>query len=129
PAFETGLKRRTTFAYWRGLERTQWLSRGKLEQLQLDALKRLIIHASAHCKYYEMSWRALGLDVRRLQLLADFSAWPIVTRETILENRERMRANLAGVKLISKSTGGSSGVPLHFDLDTDSNDRRTAAWH
>src|SRR5690606_25183337 len=30
---------------------------------------------------------------------------------------------------ISKATGGSSGVPLQFDLDTDSNERRMAAWH
>src|SRR5207244_7741173 len=34
-----------------------------------------------------------------------------------------------GLRLLSKSTGGSSGVPLHFDLDTDSHDRRTAATH
>jgi phenylacetate-CoA ligase len=129
PAFETGLKRRKTFAYWRGLERTQWMKRAELEQLQIDALKRLIIHTSSHCEYYEKSWRTLGLEVRQLQSLADFSAWPIVTRETILENRKRMRASISGMKLISKSTGGSSGMPLHFDLDTDSNDRRTAAWH
>jgi phenylacetate-CoA ligase len=33
------------------------------------------------------------------------------------------------MRLLSKATGGSSGVPLQFDLDTDSHDRRMAAWH
>jgi phenylacetate-CoA ligase len=41
----------------------------------------------------------------------------------------RMRAQVPGLALIPKSTGGSSGTPLHFDLDGDSNDRRMAAWH
>jgi phenylacetate-CoA ligase len=31
--------------------------------------------------------------------------------------------------LLKKATGGSSGVPLAFDLNPDSNDRRMAAWH
>jgi phenylacetate-CoA ligase len=30
---------------------------------------------------------------------------------------------------ITKSTGGSTGTPVTFDLDLNSNDRRTAAWH
>src|SRR5258706_104926 len=40
-----------------------------------------------------------------------------------------MRARGPGLGLISKPPGGSSGVPLHFALDRQSNDRRTAAWH
>jgi phenylacetate-CoA ligase len=40
-----------------------------------------------------------------------------------------MRAQVPELRLMEKSTGGSSGVPLHFDLDSDSHDRRTAAWH
>jgi phenylacetate-CoA ligase len=40
-----------------------------------------------------------------------------------------MRATNPPMRLISKSTGGSSGVPLQFDLDLDSHERRTAAWH
>jgi phenylacetate-CoA ligase len=40
-----------------------------------------------------------------------------------------MRAGPPGARLLTKSTGGSSGVPLQFDLDRGSNDRRTAAWH
>ena len=64
------IKGRKTFAYWRGLRRTQWLGRAELEQLQLDALRRLIIHASTRCAYYEQNWETLGLDVRRLQNVA-----------------------------------------------------------
>ena len=33
------------------------------------------------------------------------------------------------MRLMKKATGGSSGVPLEFDLNDDSNDQRMAAWH
>ena len=129
PAFETGLKGRKTFRYWRDLERTQWLTRGELESLQLEALKRLVAHALANCPYYRDEWARLDIGPHRLRSLEDFRSWPVIDREVIRENRPGMRAQLPGLRLLGKSTGGSTGVPLHFDLDTESLDRRMAAWH
>ena len=129
PAFETGLKRRKTFAYWRQLEKSQWLSRASLEQLQFQALGQLIQHAMKHCPYYQAAWRERGLDAEGLRDPGDFANWPIVTRETVRENRLAMRSTAPGLRLIAKSTGGSSGVPLQFDLNENSADRRNAAWH
>jgi phenylacetate-CoA ligase len=129
PAFETGIKGRRTFAYWRELERTQWLSRTELESIQFQSLRRLVQHAQDHCPYYRSAWQPLGLNRQLLKDPGDFRAWPIITRDTVRENRAAMRAAMPGMKLIAKSTGGSSGVPLQFDLDTDSADRRSAAWH
>jgi phenylacetate-CoA ligase len=129
PAFETLFKRRKTFRYWSELERTQWLPRAQIEALQFQALTRLIKHASDRCPYYSESWERLGLHPGMLSSLQDFERWPILTREDIREHRLSMRAIGSTRPLISKATGGSSGVPLQFDLDQDSNDRRNAAWH
>jgi phenylacetate-CoA ligase len=129
PAFETVLKGRKVFRYLAELERSQWLGRAELEALQFSALQRLLTHAFANGPYYREEWQRLGLAPERLRALEDFSHWPIIGREVILDQRQRMRAKIPGMRLIQKSTGGSSGVPLHFDLDLDSNDRRTAAWH
>src|SRR5690348_15885381 len=52
-----------------------------------------------------------------------------MSRETIRKNRASLRAQVPGMPLMSKSTGGSSGEPLHFDLNSDSAQRREAAWH
>ena len=91
PAFETGLKRRKTFAYWRRSERTQWLDRQAFQQLQFDALRRLIEHAFEHCAYYRNAWRSMDLNVNQLQTPDDFRGWPIITRDLVRENREAMR--------------------------------------
>ena len=129
PAFETGFKRRATLRYWRDLERTQWLTRDAVEDLQFQALRRLIAHAYQRCPYYRTSWDAIGLHPRRLGTPSDLTRWPIIERETVRTSRVAMRADNPPLKLISKATGGSSGVPLQFDLDPDSHDRRAAAWH
>ncbi|HEY2253168.1 MAG TPA: phenylacetate--CoA ligase family protein [Planctomycetaceae bacterium] len=129
PAFESGIKRRKTFAYWRQLERSQWLGPDKLRDLQLAALQKLLAHAGASCPYYRDAWQTLGFDPQEVYSIADFQRWPVIDRETIRQNRGQMRIESARMQLMKKATGGSSGVPLEFDLNADSNDRRMGAWH
>ncbi len=125
PFFDGVLKGRQTVAHWKRAEKTQWLSRKELEDSQLDSLRQLLTHAATTCPYYGDLWKSTGLDLSSLQSLSDFQRWPLITRETIRHNRLRMRTT-ADVKRMSKATGGSSGEPLQFDLDSGSNDRRTA---
>lgn len=125
PFFDRVVKGRQTVAHWKRAEQTQWNSREQLEEVQLAALKDLLTHAAATCPYYGDLWQSLGLNAASLSTLSDFSRWPLISRETIRQNRMAMRTTTA-VKRMSKATGGSSGEPLQFDLDSGSNDRRTA---
>ncbi len=127
--FESGLKRRPVFRYWRELEASQWWSPEQLAELQFERLRQLLLHAQSTCPWYGDTWRSGGLDARRLKSPDEFRQWPVIDRETIRRHRMAMRTTAPGVRLIHKSTGGSSGVPLAFDLDLDSNERRMAAWH
>ena len=129
PAFETLLKRRKTLRYWSALEKSQWLPRPELDAMQRDALQRLVAHAYARCPYYRKAWDELGLHPRQIASAIDLERWPILDRETIRAHRPAMRAEGPSLPLITKSTGGSTGVPLQFDLDRSSHDRRCAAWH
>jgi len=124
PAFETLYQGRKTFRYARDLARTQWLGRSELEGIQLAALQRLLGHAYDTCPYYRRSWDELGLQ--SIHSLEDFRAWPTIGRAEIGGHRAEMRSTASGLRVLSKSTGGSTGEPLHFDLSTDSNDRRNA---
>lgn len=125
PVFDRVIKRRHTLRYWADAERTQWLPAEQHRERQLQALQNLLQHAWESCPYYRSAWQSAGLQPRQVQSLADFAAWPLLTRETIRRHREELRTTLP-CQFMSKSTGGSSGEPLHFDLNADSNDRRTA---
>jgi phenylacetate-CoA ligase len=127
--FESGIKRRKTYPYWRELERSQWLPQTDLRAMQLASLRQVMEHAATNCPYYRDTWLVQGLEPRDIRSLADVQHWPIIDRETIWLYRRQMRAALPGMKLIKKATGGSSGVPLEFDLDHGSLERRYAAWH
>ena len=128
PAFDGLIKGRKTVQYWRRAEQRQWLNRQELESHQLADLQRIVGFANAHCEYYRNEWSHLGLNPGSLQSFHDFHCWPLLTREVIRENRSRLQSQVS-VKRITKSTGGSSGQPLVFDLDSESNERRTAMMY
>jgi phenylacetate-CoA ligase len=129
PAFETLFKRRKVLSYWAELERSQWRTKKQLEAIQFAALKRLVEHAWGNCPYYGQEWKRLGLHPSHLKTPDDISRWPVTDRDVILQNRGAMRAMKPSMRLIVKTTGGSTGLPLQFDLDYNSNDRRVAATH
>ncbi len=126
--FESIVKGRRTFAYWRELEASQWLDAERLASLQFERLRDIVHLAFACSPYYRDRWRALRLHPDRLRSMRDFAAWPVVEREAVREHRLAMRnERMPASALITKATGGSSGTPLVFDLDQASHERRTAA--
>jgi phenylacetate-CoA ligase len=125
PLFDGVVKGRHTMTHWRDAEASQWWSREKLEELQLNSLRSLLAHAQQTCPYYAEQCAARHLDPAAIQSLADFADWPLLSRDVIRRNRLQLRTT-APVKRMTKATGGSSGEPLQFDLDSGSNDRRTA---
>lgn len=127
--YEGAWHRRPVFRYWKALEASQWWSAEHLAALQLSRLQSLLLQAQNTAPWYAESWRIGRLDARMVRSLEDFRHWPVIDRDAIRNHRMAMRSTAAGRRLIAKATGGSSGVPLQFDLDHESNDRRMAAWH
>ncbi|HRP06991.1 MAG TPA: hypothetical protein PLL69_00755 [Gemmatimonadales bacterium] len=127
--FESVVKRRPVFRYWRELEQSQWWSTDRLEALQVARLRELLSRAALHSPWHSARWRELGLRPESITSTADLATWPLIDRQTIREHRSEMLSTESGLRMITKATGGSSGVPLKFDLDTGSQDRRMAAWN
>jgi phenylacetate-CoA ligase len=127
--YEDVLQGRTIHRYWSELEQSQWLAPEELLTLQLSALRRLLSHAAEYSPYYRDEWRRRGLVPAELTNLSGFDRWPVIDRETVREHRMAMRSRAPGLRLLAKATGGSSGVPLQFDHDTESYERKFAAWH
>ena len=128
PLHDRWFRKRDTITYWNQAEKTQWMSRAKIEAHQFQALQNLIAHAFNSCPYFKTAWTDHGLSPESVQSLADFQNFPLTTKETFRDHADQMRTTLP-VKLYTKSTGGSSGVPLRFDLDKISNERRTALMY
>lgn len=102
------------------------LSAKEIEALQWQALTDLLRHSYENCAYYRERWQAAGVDdIRTIDSLSQFRQLPILTKADISQHADRIRA-VNYPQNIVKATGGSTGVPLRFELDLTSNTRREA---
>ena len=108
------LLRRPTFAYLRELERSQWLSRPEIAQLQLQKLQGLLGVAAQHCPWHAARIQAAGLDLTCPFTLADFQKLPPMDKADAAANRDQLVWHGAPGGTFRYNTGGSSGQPLIF---------------
>jgi len=110
---------RPTFDYLAELERSQWLSRQGMEDLQRGKLLKLLRVALDHCAWHRERLRACGLDRRIEQgdlTLDDLRRLPTMTKQDARENGEGMRWAEVPGGAFRYNTGGSSGAPLVFQF-------------
>ncbi len=110
---------RPTFDYLDGLERSQWLSREAIEDLQRDKLQRLLRTALDHCPWHAQRLRAFGLaDALEKGSLTwdDLRHLPTMSKRDARENGEAMRWSDVPGGAFRYNTGGSSGQPLVFQF-------------
>lgn len=127
PAYESGLRRRDTFAHLRAYERDQWRSFDELQALQWQRLQALIAHCWEHVPFYRQWWGAAGMtaaaDIRDRD---DYARLPLLTKAVIREHADALVAPLRRDALYFKATGGSTGEPMRFGYTRESYERRIA---
>jgi phenylacetate-CoA ligase len=115
PAWERGIRGRDTLAHLASLERTQWLSRAELDQVETRALVELLRYAGTNVPYYRELFRKHGFDPRAVRSRADLAELPLLTREIVRERYADLVDPLHRGKNLKKGTSGSTGKPLKFE--------------
>lgn len=109
------IKGHQTFRMVREMERAQWLPPAQLREWQEQRLRALVTHACATVPYYAELFRQLGLAPHDIHTAADLPKLPLLSKEIIRENLERLKSRTArGLRRFA--TGGSTGQPLIFYL-------------
>ena len=128
PFYETILRWRKTLLYLKELEKSQWLSEKQLRKIQLEKLKALLKHAYENVPYYKEIFERLGLQPKDIENFEDFRKFPLLTKQDIRNNQEKLTANnYSKKKVFNTATGGSTGVPLQLKLDHNNYEWRQAA--
>lgn len=96
------------------LEKTQWLTRGEIEERQLEKLKTLIRYVYDNVPYYRRVYQALDIHPEDIKTFEDFRALPFLTREDIRNSPKDLITSAPSCPMIPNSTGGSTGVPIQF---------------
>lgn len=105
---------RPTFPYLAQLDKSQWLSRADLEQLQLEKLRALLAVAQAHSPWHRARMEAADLSPGNLHALADLHRLPTMDKAMAAANREQLVWKDVPGGAFQYNTGGSSGQPLIF---------------
>lgn len=126
PAWEAGLRRRPTLRHLAYLQRTQWLPLAKLEELQFEALTRLLKHAHANVPYYRAQFEKAGLHPQDIKCVADLTRFPILDRDEARDTVAARTATAGASVDIQKQTSGSTGRPLVFGYERESDYWRQA---
>jgi phenylacetate-CoA ligase len=120
PAWESGLRRRPTLRYLRYLQATERRSADELAAIQLAALRRLLRHAYASVPLYRARFDSVGLRPEAVREIADLARLPLLTRTEAQATAAERSATAPPLPTIMKSTGGTTGEPLRFGYDADS---------
>jgi len=97
------------------LEESQWWSRERLHEWQLQQLSKLLTHAYENVPHYRRVFDERGLKPKDIQDFNDLKKLPYLTRDLVRENLEDLVArNYPKYKRLFFTTGGSTGTPLGF---------------
>jgi len=108
---------RPTFAMLAELERTQWLSRERIEAYQTQRLNQLLASALLHSPWHADRLRVASLEgaveAGRVTL-ADLACLPTMNKRDARDNVEQLVWRSVPGGVFKYTTGGSSGEPLIF---------------
>ncbi len=108
---------RDTYKFLDLLEKAQYLSFDKLEELKFFKLKELLIHSQKNVPFYKKRFADAGFDPGKMTTSDDFKVLPLLSKEEIRKNLEDMKWKDSPGGLYRYNTGGSSGKPLVFYFD------------
>jgi len=95
------------------LQKSQWWSREKLEEYQMQQLTKLLTHSYENVPYYRNIFDERGLKPTDIQDFDDLKKLPYLTKEIIRERLPDLIAqNYPQSKLHYTTTGGTTAAPM-----------------
>lgn len=110
------------------MERSQWATPARLRTFQDARVREIVRHAYQHSSFYRERMASAGLSPNMIGGVDDLEALPLLTREDVRERFSAIAAdNARRFRPQPGSTGGTTGVPLRFLRDRDTNSVGSAA--
>jgi len=92
----------------------------------MGELKRLLEHTYQNVPYYRDVFKSLGITSDDIRTSEDFREIPVIDKQTIRENYRSLIAENYMERTLTKSTGGTTGIPLQLEFTRDSYEWRRA---
>lgn len=91
------------------LQRSRQWDHQQIEVFKLDRIRALLEHAQARVPYYQDLFRSIDLNWQDVRTLEDFARIPILTKQTLRENLDRLKAsNFNALRPLRTQTSGTT---------------------
>jgi len=110
------MQKRNFFKLMSEADKNQYLSQNELRNLQFQKLIPLLQHSYKYVPYYRDVFDQIGVKPEDIRSWNDFRQLPILTKEQIRVNRERLLSKKLRSPVFSLSTSGSTGKPMRFNM-------------
>jgi phenylacetate-CoA ligase len=119
---------KTFWEMYNFLQESQWWSKEKLEDYQMQQLKKLLEHSYENVLYYRRLFDEYGLKISHIQSKDDLKQIPYLTKDIFRANVEDMSAHNFDLKYMQHAhTSGTTGKPLQFYSDGHCNQKELAS--
>ncbi len=115
------------YTYWKELENTQFLTQGKLKELQWQRLKDIITYVYKNNTFYRERFYGAGFSPADLNSVQDLKKIPVLYKKEVRENTFQMFSDgYTADQLMQFKTGGSTGKPLKIFITEECSEKRNA---
>ena len=106
-------RKTNAFELVKEFSKSEYYNINDLEQLQFNRLKTLLIHCKNNVPFYTEVFCEKKFNPQKMKSFSDIEALPILTKDTIREKFNELKAsNFKSFTPRIKETGGSTGEPL-----------------
>ena len=116
--FKKPIWKNPVFLKWYNfLQESQWWSREKLEEYQMQQLSKLLNHTYENVPYYRRVFDERGLKPKEFQNLDDLRRLPLLNKDIVRENlKDLIAKNISEESIEYVTTGGSTATPTKFAI-------------
>jgi phenylacetate-CoA ligase len=125
--FSYGRDFRKSYAF---LQETRYWQREQIEAYKLERIRSLIAHAQYHVPFYRDLFSEIRLNWQDIKTLADFTQLPILNKDTLRNNIERLKADNFDSfhPLRTQTSGTTSGMTLVYRSRYHEAFRKAQLW-
>tara|TARA_R110002033_G_scaffold69140_5_gene120544 strand:+ start:2796 stop:4166 length:1371 start_codon:yes stop_codon:yes gene_type:complete len=110
------------------LKESEWLKKEEIANYQVAELKKLVNYCYVNVPYYTELFDSISLKPSDIKSLNDLNKIPILTKDMVRENVEKLKnSNFIG-EVVHAHTSGSTGKALQFDFSKEAIQYRWALW-
>jgi phenylacetate-CoA ligase len=110
------------------LKISEWYNEKEIERLQTESFLELINYCYINVPYYKELFVANALLPSDFNSLKDIDKIPILTKEIVRENYDKLKNPYFKGIIIHSHTSGSTGKSLQFDFSKEAIQFRWALW-